>query len=314
MSAALQSRVSLFALALPGVVVALGGCGSTDPAPEAGPDARGSFAVLQVERVRFDGALPGERFAHFEIGGRVARFSGLDREDAAALIGFGEISDPEEIDACGLPVPVLPGEELVGSVLERSEIELVDVGTIDVRAGDRSLSLEPQSFPGLLNLLQGAIYGSSEGEGIAWEPGAEWSFAARGASGIGPFEAITEAPDELVVLRVGGDDPTVVPPFVERAADLPVRWEPGAESREDVVRIELVWTQLGTAMRLSCAAADDGGFVVPASALRQLPDPALVASPRLLVRRERRRTFGATGLDDGVVVVSLTESFDARVR
>jgi hypothetical protein len=302
------------ALAVLGVLAAVTGCGTADPAPEAGPDARGSFAVLRVERVRFDGALPGERFAHFEIGGRVARFSGLEREEAAALVGFGEISDPEEIDACGPPIPVLPGEELVGSVLERSEIELVDVGTIDVRAGDRSLSLEPQSFPGLLNLLQGAVYGSSEGEGTAWEPGAEWSFAARGASGIGPFEAVTEAPEELVVLRVGGDDPTVVPPFVERAADLPVRWESGAGSRDDVVHIELVWNQLGTEMRLTCAAGDDGVFVVPASVLRQIPDPAVVASPRLLVRRERRRAFGAAGLDEGVVVVSLTESFDARVR
>jgi len=295
-------------------VVALSACATADPVPEAGPDARGSFAVLQVERVRFDGALPGERFEHFEIGGRVARFSGLDREEAAALIGFGELSGPEEVDACEPPTPVLPNEELVGGVLERSEIELLDVGTIEVRAGDRSLSLEPQSFPGLLNLLQGAVYGASEGEGIAWEPGAEWSFAARGASGVGPFDAVTEAPEELVVQRVGSDDPSVVSPVVERGVDLPLRWEAGPSARDDVVRIELAWTQLGTEMRLACAASDDGAFVVPAGILRQLPDGALVASPRLLVRRERRRGFGALGLDEGVVVVSLAESFDVRVR
>lgn len=288
-------------------------CGTADPVPEAGPDARGSFAVLQVERARFDGALPGERFEHFEIGGRVARFSGLEREDAAALIGIGDLSEPDELDACEPATQVLPGEELVGGELERSEIELVDVGVIDVRAGDRSLSLEPQSFPGLLSLLQGAIYGSSEGEGARWEPGAEWSFSSRGASGIGPFDAATDAPEELVVLRVGADDPTMAPPLVERGTELPVRWEPGT-GRDDVVRIELSWTQLGTEMRLRCAATDDGLFVVPASALRQLPDASLVASPRLVVRRERRRAFGAAGLDEGVVVISLTESFDARVR
>jgi hypothetical protein len=188
----------------------------------------------------------------------------------------------------------------------------VDVGVIDVRAGDHLLSLEPQSFPGLLSLLQGAIYGTSDGEGATWQPGAEWAFSSRGATGVGAFEVAMEAPDELVVQRIGVDDPSLVPPTIERGAELPVRWEAG--SRDDVVRIELSWTQLGTEMRLSCAAADDGAFVVPGALLRQLPDPAIVLSPRLVIRRERRRAFGATGLDEGVLVVSLTETFDARVR
>lgn len=299
--------LALSALALHG-----GGCATADPTPEAGPDAHGSFAVLQVERARFDGALPGERFEHFEIDGRVARFSGLEREEAAALIGVGDLSEPEELDACEAPATVLRDEEL-GGELDRSEIELVDVGVIEVRAGDRSLSLEPQSFPGLLSLLQGAIYGSSEGEGVGWEGGAEWTFSARGAAGVGGFDATVEAPQELTVLRVGSDDPNLVPPTVERGLDLPIRWDPGT-SHDDVVRIELGWTQFGTEMRVRCAAVDDGSFVIPASVLRQLPDAALVTAPRLVLHRERRRGFGAAGLDEGVVVVSLTESFDARVR
>ena len=288
------------------------GCGTADPAPEAGPDARGSFALMRVERAHFDGALLGERFAHFEIGGRVVRYSGMGREETAAVLGTGDLMEPEELDACEAPAPVLPREEMVGDQLEGSEIELVDVGVVDVRAGDRSLVLEPQSFPGLMSLLQGAIYGTTDGEGVPWEAGADWTFAARGASGIGGFEVTTDAPDELVVLRIGADDPTVARPLVERALDLPIRWEAGRH--DDVVSIEIDWAQLGTEMRLRCAAADDGAFVVPASMLRQLPDPSILTSPRVVVRRERRRPFAAAGLDEGLLVVSLEETFDARVR
>ena len=303
---------ALLGAALGALGAGLGACGTAEPVPEAGPTARGSFALLQVERTRFDGALPGERFEHFEIGARVARFSGLEREAAATLLGTEELSEPEALDECSAATPVLPGEELVGDQLEHSEIELVDVGVIDVRAGDRSLTLEPQSFPGLLSLLQGAIYGTSDAGGAAWDPGTEWTFSARGTTGVGAFEIMAEAPGELVVQRIGADDPALVPPTIERGADLPVRWEAG--SRDDVVRIELGWSQLGTEMRIACAAVDDGAFVVPAWLLRQLPDPALVASPRVAVRRERRRAFGASGLDEGILLVSQTDTFGARVR
>jgi len=267
---------------------------------------------MRVERSRFDGTLPGERFEHFEIEGRVVRFSGMDREEASTVLGTAELFEPEELDTCEPPTSVLPREEMVGDQFDSSEIELVDVGVIDVRAGDRAIVLEPQSFPGLMSLLQGAIYGTTDGQGLAWEQGVDWTFASRGASGIGSFEVAVDAPEELSVLRIGADDPAVVRPLVERALDLPIVWEAGRH--DDVVRIEIGWTQFGTEMRLRCAATDDGSFVVPVSLLRQLPDPSMLTSARVVVQRERRRPFGAGGLDEGQLVMSLTETFDARVR
>lgn len=298
--------------ALLGLVLGLAAaCGTAEPTPEAGPEGHGSFALLRVERDRFDAPVLGDRFEHFEIGGRVVRFSGVAREEAARLLGTEDLLEPEELDSCEAPTPVLRDEAL-SDPLEGADIELVDVGVIDVRAGDRSLALEPQSFPGLMSLLQGAIYGTTDADGVAWQNGADWTFGSKGASGIGPFEVSTEAPDELVVLRIAADDPAIRTPVVERALDLPVRWEAGA--RDDVVRIEIGWTQLGTEMRLRCAASDDGAFSVPASLLRQLPDASLATSVRILVQRERRRAFGTAGLDEGVLLVSLAETFEARVR
>lgn len=288
------------------------GCGSVEPAPEAGPEGHGSFALLRVERSRFDGPMLTERFEHFEVGGRVVRFSGLAREEAAWLLGAEDLLEPEDVDSCEAPTSVLLRDDAASDPHEGADIELVDVGVIDVRSPERAFALEPQSFPGLMSLLQGAIYGTTEGEGVAWQSGVDWTFGAKGASGIGPFEVSADAPDELVVLRIGPDDPTMTAPTVERALDLPVRWEAG--QREDVVRIELAWTQLGTEMRLRCAATDDGSFSVPASLLRQLPDASLVGSLRVAVTRERRRPFGATGLDEGVLLVSLAETFEARLR
>jgi hypothetical protein len=228
------------------------------------------------------------------------------------VLGTEELLEPEELDSCESATPMLPADEAFADPLEGADIELVDVGVIDVRAGDRSLALEPQSFPGLMSLMQGAIYGTTDGEGTAWEGGADWTFGAKGGSGVGSFEVSTEAPDELVVLRIGSDDPTVSTPVVERALDLPVRWEAG--QHDDTIRIEIVWTQLGTEMHLRCAAVDDGAFAVSAALLRPIADPSLITSVRLLVTRERRRPFGAPGLDEGVLVLSLAEAYEARIR
>ncbi|MBI2897221.1 MAG: hypothetical protein HYY06_26930 [Deltaproteobacteria bacterium] len=288
------------------------GCSGDDAVPEAGPEARGSFAVLLVERARFDGELPSSRYEHFEMSGRVARFSGIERERVAAILGIDGLDEPVELDSCDAPTALSLADDVAVEEMGRAEIDLVDVGPIDVRAGSRSLRLEPQSFPGLLDVLSGAVYGADEREGIEWSSGADYSFLAGGALDIGSFEAVGSAPDELVVLRVGGDDPTLGTAAIERQLDLLLRWEPG--DQRDTLRVDLTWSQLGTEMRLECNAIDDGAFVIPASVLRQVPEGAFAVSPRVTMHRVRRRSFAAPGLDEGVLLFEQSETFPVRIR
>jgi hypothetical protein len=287
-------------------------CSGGDAVPEAGPQAHGSFALIHVERGRFDGELLGNRYEHFEVIGRIARFAGIDRERVASILGIGDLDEPIDLDACEAPAALSMDDDLALEEMGRAAIELVDVGPIEMHAGGQIRELEPQSFPGLLNVLSGAVYGTDERDGTDWNPGQDYAFLARGGSEVGAFEAIGSAPDELNVVKIGGDDPTLVVPTVDRGLDLPVRWEPG--DSHDTVRIDLTWDQLGTNMGMSCTALDDGSFSVPASMLRQVPDGAFAASPRLTVRRVRRRPFVAPGLDEGILLFDLSEAYTVRIR
>ena len=75
---------------------------------------------------------------------------------------------------------------------------------------------------------------------------------------------------EVLLVAAHKDMVNGVVQTVERALDLPVRWETGQPG--DVVRIELGWTQLGMEMCLRCVAADEPWMVDFPRAMSLKPD------------------------------------------
>jgi hypothetical protein len=281
---------------LVGSVLVLSACTGGDFEPGSDAEAEGPprvAGVLFVERAQ------GGSAAEAQVGARFLRVVGL----------------PDAVlpDLVGMPVlPPRPGQCLergnraaqLATENPRAEVRLLDVGPIDVRAGDQALRMDPHRFPDLWNVVSGVLYGL-EGD----LPLATWRFSAQGdgAAGVGSFEVEAPAPEDLAQVRAGDAalaDAAGAPVTLVRHAPLAVRWARGAD--ED--RVAIAFEGSGTVV---CGARDDGAFDVDAATVDRIAE-LLHAGGTMSVHRVRTRPFTAPGLDAGTLVFDL--SVRARVR
>ncbi|HEX5656681.1 MAG TPA: hypothetical protein VFX59_05770, partial [Polyangiales bacterium] len=128
---------------------ALVGCtssGSEDAGAE-GPGAA-SLAMLRLERFQQeDEGAPGRLVASAKI----ARFTGLDSSSVLKLLGV----EPREGEGCTV------SSRLDGFPLApEARLELLSIGEIALRAGERVQALAPRLFPDLASTASGWFYAS----------------------------------------------------------------------------------------------------------------------------------------------------------
>ncbi len=271
----------------------------------AGVGAPRVSGVLFVEQVQGAGAAA-------QAGARFLRVVGVDAEAVSELVGAPAWPLPR-VPAPGAPTGHGVCVERRGLVREghgaetAPEVRLLDVGPIDVTAGDAALRLTPRRFPDLWNVVSGVLYGVDSAL-----PTGVWRFSGAGdtAVGVGPFDVSMALPEALEGVSLDdqavGAEPNESLTLSRRGA-MTVRWQrPSRPEEGDVVTV--VFAGAG---ELRCSVRDEGVLEVdPASADRARE--LLREGGAVSVHRLRARAFSAAGLDAGALVFDL--SVRARAR
>ncbi len=282
---------------LPLAALSLAACANA-PGLEA-PDAVASqrAAVLFVERQQSDAPS-----ASAHVGARFVQYTGIDTAALPDLIGFPRTTDGQT--GCAVR-----SENGVDAASGHAEARLLDVGAIDVRAGERSLHLEPRRFPDLWDVVSGVIYGTDSD----WRPGT-WHFTARGnaQSRVAAFELDARAPDDLTNVVVA-DQPLVAGATIAVSARaFGVRWSRGDTNDSVRVVFESVTSTAGTSS-ISCTARDDGALDVDATWADRIAD-ALRDGGRITAHRVRVHAITLPSMDAARVVFDLSLGATARVE
>lgn len=156
---------------------------------------------------------------------------------------------------------------------------------------------------------------------------------ADGSHEVGAFTASARLPEEVHILSVGGHEvragrvlrsaPTSsstapsIPDLTDSATGLEVVWartlrpqndatdgEAEAGLATDLTYVVFERVGFGETWTITCAAEDDGAFVIPAPALISLPDLGAYQTDRVLVRRVAGASFSARGLPEGLLLVT----------
>jgi len=268
------------------------GCTSTGSEDAGADPALSSLAVIGLER-SVDGDAEGARLS---ASAKVARFRGIDGDGLLKVLG----AEPRELETCGSSAG-LEG----GALGPQAQVDLLSVGAIEVGLADQHHSLAPRLFPALATTAAGWFYaGAAELPGPASTGDDPFVLSAAGQAGLGKFELRGSTPRDVHGLTSGGV-PVQGGSLLSRGDNLEFTWEPASNS--DRIEIE-IFAGGGT---LSCAARDDGHFLISRAQLRVLEADESAA---LIVRRVRTVPVDMAGVESAYARLAVTRSVSLRVE
>lgn len=298
----MRARGLVSTLALPTLVLLALGCSTVDPA--AGMETHaltGSVGVLHVERhvERSDAATSPDRTV---LRAAFARYRGIEGESVLRLLGTGAAA---ELGECAIADPA--GE--IGA--EDADVELMDVGALEVNVADTEARLVPRTFPDLASVMAGVFYAGDAELAVPEPEMDEYRFVAEGSVEVGGFDVVVPAPAAPSGLVIMGADGTSASLDEERLTEigtadaLTLYWD--GEDPRDLVELELT----SGGQTLSCLAPDEGSFRVEAHDLAAVPtDP----EARLTVRRVRLSPFDVEGMDAAFARVAASRDYPLSIR
>ncbi|MFW5924758.1 MAG: hypothetical protein ACOCV4_01255 [Myxococcota bacterium] len=255
----------------------------------------GSVGVVQIERSGT--AARADSSEHrAELNAVFARYRGLEGQDALELLGVGRAGP--ETDSCALvsPPPVQPDADAI--------VELLDVGTLEVRVGDSRAHVAPRVFPELGALVAGSFYAKDAELVEARADRDTYRVVATGGEEVEPFEVEVVAPAAPDEVSIGGFAPDERP-VLGRDDEIVVVWDAGDPGD----RIDLTLAAGSTV--IECVARDDGMLQIPADVLSEIDtDP----DARLVMRRVRVQPFDAPGLEAAWADLISTRTIAVDVR
>lgn len=275
------------------------GCSSVEPAPGVETGAlTGSVGVLHVERTRVD-----EYEGRTVLRAAFARYRGMEGDSVLRLLGTGASA---ELGRCTVSDPA--GELGVADL--GADVELVDVGALEVGVADTEARLAPRTFPDLASVMAGVFYAGDPELAMPEPELDEYRFVAEGSPEVGGFDVVVPAPSApsgVAVMGADGTSATLDGHLTEVTTTdaLTFLWD--GDDPRDFVELEL--TSLG--QTLTCLARDEGAFQVEAADLAALgPDP----EARLTVRRVRVSPFDADGMDVAFARVAASRDYSLSIR
>lgn len=273
-------------------LAAMCGCsssGSEDAGAEI-PSGASSLALVRLERLAESEAEPPAMVAN----AKVARYSGVDTGSVLKLLG----ADLRDGESCTVASRL--GDF---SMAPDARVELLSVGEISLRAGERAHTLSPRLFPDLASTASGWFYGAKAELPLGRLESEDYVLSAQGEHGVGRFEVSLTAPNEVAGMELSGAS-------LERAAvlgrggDAELTWDP------DDLRDRLELEVYAGGSVLSCSLQDDGQFVIPHTKLASLePD----AHASMVVRRVRVTETEMQGISTAYVRFATTRTFPLRV-
>ncbi len=286
----------LLARSLIAASLALAGCTAAGGADDAGAAAvaarAGSFGVVRIERETE--AEPELSTPRAVLSAAFARYRDVDGRAVLGLLG----GRAAEVETCRVS-----GADEGAFASPDAEVELLDLGDVEVRVAGTRTRMPSRTFPDLAGMVGGVFYGEDATLGAARADVDEYVVAAAGRELPG-FEVVAVAPPgfaELEIDRVPAGERAVV----DRSLGIELEWDAG--DPRDRVEIDLI----AGGQVIECVARDDGAFRVDASMLGWL---GADEDGRALVRRVRTQPFDASGLDVAWVAVAASHSFAIDVR
>jgi len=250
---------------------------------------------------------PGATSARVVANAKVARFSGLDSSSVLKLLGV----DVRDGDSC-----TVTGRLDDFPMAPEARVELLSVGDLSLRVGDRAHTFSPQLFPDLATTASGWFYAGHfdldsrtsetrvelKADGGP-ERGDEYVLTAQGAQGVGRFELAVAAPNEVLGLTASGTS-LEHDGALYRASDAALTWEP--EDMRDRLELEL----FAGGSVLSCSVRDDGQFLLPHAKLALLEADQQAS---LVVRRVRVLNAQMDGIENAYVRIASTRTLPLKV-
>ncbi|MSQ84982.1 MAG: hypothetical protein EXR77_19265 [Myxococcales bacterium] len=296
------------------LAAAASGCDRAEPAdvaatvatePAGAPRLRVATVVIRFDNGRPDfGSAPTDDRLR-----TVAVFADVDPADRAvvdALAGQPPVMDSAiAVDTCARQAHALPPAAASPMVRPASWIQLLDVGNLELRAGNLMLPLQIHLLPSVIDATRGVRYDAAVEHGRSFLAAGALIVNSTGGDGVAPFSARVQVPRPVRITFVG-EQPTSAGVVQGLSADseLRVRWG----SVDGTADLELVAgaEQEGQAAWLRCRLRDDGDFSVPAALVAELP----ARSPKrpwtvMLVRRTRG---AVAGFSDQALVLELADS------
>ena len=288
-----MTRAHQMKMAALAALVGVAGCTLEDPQQDAGLEGKaGSIALVQVDRWE----SPDQATPHLVAGAKVASFTGIEATTVEELLGGATL----DADTCSLS-SATRGNAAIGA---EAEVALLDVGAIELEAGDLATLLEPRMFPAVGSTAAGVFYAAEGSVTVPRAEDDEYSLRARGVEGLGSFELVMPAPGTPTEVRVDGylldEDATI-----SRDRDLELTWD--AEDLSDVLELEL---SSGGEV-LTCACRDDGHLSLSARYLRGLDAEE---GATLVIRRVRHQQFDMTRVDAAHARVATARAFTVTIR
>jgi hypothetical protein len=290
------------------------GCSSSggeDAGAELGAGS-GSLALMRLERFSqppsADPATTSVSGPRIVANAKVARYSGLDGSSVLKLLGV----DVRDGDSC-----TVTGRLDDFPMAPEARVELLSVGNISLRVGERAHTFSPQLFPDLATTASGWFYaghvdldaarvGETKPEPKADgapERGDEYVLTAQGAQGVGRFELSVAAPNEVLGLEVSGTS-LEQDGALNRGADAALTWEP--EDMRDRLELEI----FAGGSVLSCSVRDDGQFLLPHAKLALLEADQQAS---LVLRRVRVLNAQMDGIENAYVRIASTRTLSLKV-
>ncbi|MBL8604515.1 MAG: hypothetical protein JNK72_21490 [Myxococcales bacterium] len=286
-------------VAVAAVTAACTGGGYDPSAPDGGEDVGQAAASARVSGVLFvEQGEGGREGAAVGVGARFVRVSGLRDEALPDLVGTPMWPLPRV--APGAAVRCVERGVDARAVERGAEVRLLDVGPIDLVAGERALRMNPRRFPDLWNVVSGVLYGVDSAL-----PMGVWRFTSPGnpAVGVGAFDVSGASPEPLAAVTLndlplqGGAEATVQLP---RRGGLALRWQRSPRAEEG----DLVTVAFEGAGQMVCAARDEGALDLDAATLDRARE-LLREGGAVSVHRLRARPFVAPGVDTATLVFDL---------
>ena len=297
-----QRATALGAKVAPCAIAVLAGCSNVVTTSEA--PAGSTLAFVTFERYEPASAAPSQPAALPEGGAATgtgtrmyasAYFirlqAGADEKLAARLVGAG-LTLPEA-GHCDVS-PSLQDEGIPLASL--GPVDLVDVGEINVQAGEARATLAPRAFPDLVDLVSGVVYTTRESATASLPERGAYRVEVAGSLTFLPATLTATAPGPVSGFSVDGVKPengslSVAP------GDVTLAWDPaaGEASLADVVYVELAPLNDPSARHTRCTFADTGHGVLSGESLPTWADWSL------RVHRVHREPLVAAAIDGGEI-------------
>lgn len=225
-----------------------------------------------------------------QIGGRFVQFRGMTAEALPELVGTPRL--PSATEGC-VERPSTLGD--MGAGL--SEARLLEAGSLQVQAGDRSLTLQPRRFPELWNVVSGVVYAADEEL-----PSDRWRFTAAGSADgrVAGFDVEAQAPEALQGVTLADRAWSPAGPLTLPTRPYAVRWTRG-DAQDRVVLLVEPETGADRSSTLACTARDEGALELDAAWSERIAE-RVRAGARISLHRVRVRPFALAGFEQASIV------------